>query len=419
MYHKITKSNGLKIILNPITNSQSITVLILVKAGSRFENKKNNGISHFLEHMFFKGGKRYIIPKDVALAVDSIGGLMNAFTGKEYAGYYIKIASKHIEKAIDVLSDMLLNTKFNPIEIEKERGVILQEYNMYQDTPMYQVLWDFERLIYGDQPLGWDQIGTKDNILKIQQKDFIEYKKKLYNANNTVIAVSGNLKIHKATELIEKYFKFPETTNKINFSSLEKLDEQENINIVDKKTEQIHFAMGFEGCNYQDKKEEMAMQMLATVLGGNMSSRLFQKIREDKGACYYVQTKSESYFDTGIFFTRCGINKSNLYDVLKDIKKAYKDIYNKGITNEEFKNSKEYIKGKIALSLEDSEEVSHFLASQELLTNDISTAEDLFKMIDEIDMEYINKIIKKYFDKKLFISCIGPDIKKEKLKDII
>ena len=166
MHKLITQKNGLKIILSPIEGTKSCTVLCLVGAGSRFENKEINGISHFLEHMFFKGAKKYRNAAEVASAIDSVGGDFNAFTGKEYAGYFVKLASHQKEVAFDVIGDMMLNATFLPEEIEKERGVILEEYNMYQDTPMYQVGWDFERLLFGDQPMGWDQIGTKEIIFR-------------------------------------------------------------------------------------------------------------------------------------------------------------------------------------------------------------------------------------------------------------
>jgi hypothetical protein len=164
MLKKDVLSSGLRVVSKYLPNTQSVTVLILVGAGSRYEVKEISGISHFLEHMFFKGAEKYKNTKEVSEAIDSVGGDFNAFTGKEYAGYYVKVASANWKIAVDVLSDMLINSKFDPAEIDKERGVILEEYNMYQDTPMYQIGWDFERLMYGDQPLGWDQVGTKEVI---------------------------------------------------------------------------------------------------------------------------------------------------------------------------------------------------------------------------------------------------------------
>ncbi|MDH3324225.1 MAG: insulinase family protein, partial [Candidatus Peregrinibacteria bacterium] len=183
--------NGLKIQAVEIPGTNVVTTLILAGAGSRYENKEIAGISHFLEHMFFKGAEKYQTPKDVAEAIDSFGGEFNAFTGKEYAGYYVKSGKENLEKSLDVLSDMLLRSKFDQSEINKERGVILEEMAMYLDAPMYQISWDFEQLVFGDQPLGRDQIGTKEFINNVQHEDFIKYEKELYVPENMVICLAG------------------------------------------------------------------------------------------------------------------------------------------------------------------------------------------------------------------------------------
>ena len=189
---KHTLANVLRIILIPNQHTKSVTSLVLGGAGSRYESKDINGISHFLEHMFFKGAKKYKNTKEVSSAIDEVGGEFNAFTGKEYAGYYVRIINEHLDTALDVLSDMLIEATFRPEEIDKERGVILEEYNMYQDTPMYQIGWNFENLLYGNQAMGWDQIGSKKLIKSVTQQQFQQYKSKLYTPDNTVICLSGN-----------------------------------------------------------------------------------------------------------------------------------------------------------------------------------------------------------------------------------
>ena len=187
MINLTTLPNGLRIITKRLENTQAATVLVLVRAGSRFETKSINGISHFLEHMFFKGAKRYTTAREVSETIDNIGGDFNAFTGKEYVGYYVKAAANHLDTSIDVISDMLIHATFDPVEIDKERGVIMEEYNMYQDTPTYQIGWDFEQLVFGDQPMGWDQVGTKDVINGLTSDQFVEFKNSLYVPKNTVI----------------------------------------------------------------------------------------------------------------------------------------------------------------------------------------------------------------------------------------
>src|SRR3989339_1895151 len=197
MHRKTVFENGLRVITQEIPSTSAVTVLVLAGAGSRYETKEINGISHFLEHMFFKGAKKYPDAKSVSAAIDAVGGDFNAFTGKEYAGYYVKVAEKNKNTALDVLSDMLLYSKFDNTEIDKERRVILEEYNMYQDTPMYQVGWDFEKLLFGDQPLGWDQIGLKEVILRVTHDDFKNYQNKLYRPDNIVITVAGEIQEEK------------------------------------------------------------------------------------------------------------------------------------------------------------------------------------------------------------------------------
>ena len=207
--HKIkTLPNGLRIITTPIEGTKSVTVLCLVGAGSRYETKDINGISHFLEHLFFKGAKRYKNAAEVSSAIDSVGGDFNAFTGKEYAGYYVKLASHQKEVAFDVIGDMMLNATINEDEVARERGVILEEYNMYQDTPMYQVGWDFERILFGDQVMGWDQIGTKESINAITRQQIWDYKHALYTADNAIISIAGDITEEDAVRLAEKYFPF-------------------------------------------------------------------------------------------------------------------------------------------------------------------------------------------------------------------
>ena len=209
--HRLTSlQNGLRIVTQKIEGTAAVTILIMVGAGSRFETKEINGISHFLEHMFFKGGKKYLNAQAVAEAIDEVGGDFNAFTGKEYAGYYVKVAAEKKKVAIDVLADMMVHSKFDQEEIDKERGVILEEYNMYLDTPIYQIAWDFELLMFGDQPLGWDQVGTRELIRSASRADFVKYKHDLYTPENMIIAVAGNVDHNEMVENISKNFPLEE-----------------------------------------------------------------------------------------------------------------------------------------------------------------------------------------------------------------
>ena len=230
-----TLPSGLKIVTKKIDGTEAITCLVLAGAGSRYETKARSGLSHFLEHMFFKGGEKYKNTKEVSEAIDSIGGEFNAFTGKEYAGYYVKVRSEHADTAYDVLSDMLVNATFPAEEIEKERGVILEEYNMYQDTPMYQVGWDFENLLFGDQPMGWDQLGPPENIKAFQREDFLKYKQELYQPNNIVIAVAGKCEHEEVVKKVTQYFQFENGKRAFDWQAIQEFKPQSPVKIQDKK----------------------------------------------------------------------------------------------------------------------------------------------------------------------------------------
>lgn len=291
--HKKRLKNGLRIQALEMPGTNVITTLILVGAGSRYEEKSISGISHFTEHMFFKGAKKYKTPKEVSEAVDSFGGEFNAFTGKEYAGYFIKSGKENFKKSLDVLADMLIHSKFDKQEIEKERNVILEEMAMYLDAPMYQISWDFERLIFGDQPLGRDQIGSSRLIKNVSQQQFLDYKNALYVPENMVICVAGAVK-EKDLNSIEQFFEMPSQKQTKKAYPFNASLATEKYKIRNKKTEQYHISFGVRTCAENDKRFP-ALRILATVLGGNMSSRMFQKVREQKDFAIPYAHKSTNF----------------------------------------------------------------------------------------------------------------------------
>ena len=391
-----------------LDNTKSVTVLILVGAGSRYEIKELNGISHFLEHMFFKGAEKYTNTKEVSEAIDSVGGDFNAFTGKEYAGYYIKVADRHVDLALDVLADMLIHSKFDPAEIDKERGVIMEEYNMYQDTPMYQIGWDFERLIYGDQPIGWDQVGTKEVIMGIKQADFIKYKKELYVPGNTVIAVSGNVDHDEMVKAVSKLFTFEDAEKAYNFNEVKDVKVEKKIYLRNKKTEQAHVILGFPGYSEQHK-DHYAAKLLGIVLGGNMSSRMFLSVREKQGLAYYINTSTDDYTDTGTFSTNAGVSLDGIDKAITAIVEEYKKVLTEPVPEAELLKSKEFLKGKMVLRLEDSEEYAHLLGKFELLYGNVETPEEIMKMVDAVTVEDLGRVARDLFkEENLRIAIIGP-----------
>ena len=419
MYQKSILSNGLRLVSKYLENTNSVTVLILVGAGSRYERPEINGVSHFMEHMFFKGAKKYKNTKEVSEAIDSVGGDFNAFTGKEYVGYYVKVADKHVDVATDVLSDMLIHAKFDKDEIDRERGVILEEYNMYQDTPMHQIGWDFEKLIYGNQPMGWDQVGTKEVIKSLQQKEFFDYRSKLYTADNVVVAVAGHIRHEDIVKDIEKLFVFNGDKKAYAADPVKVNPEKNNINLRNKKTEQAHVMVGFPG--YRDlHPDHYALKMLSIILGGNMSSRMFLSVRERQGLAYYISCSTDDYTDTGTISTNAGVSLKGIEKAITAILGEYKNISEELVPEKELNKAKEYLKGKVVLRLEDSEEYAHLLGKYEVLFGKPKSPEEIFEDVDKVTVEDVNRVAKDLFnEEKLYLSVIGPYEDKERFAKLL
>ncbi len=419
MYKTSTLKNGLTLITKEIPHSESATILCLTKAGSRYEDESNKGISHFLEHMFFKWGTIYKNAKEVAIAVDSFGGDFNAFTGKEYAWYYVKCGLDNIPTACDVLSDMLINATFQQSEIEKERNVIIEELNMYQDTPMYQVAWNFERFLLWDQPLWWDTIGDKKLILNVNSKDFHEYKKSLYVPKNSVIAISGWISHEDALAQVEKYFSTMEWTQTREFKTIVEHTPKYHVHIKEKKTEQCHFVIG--GKWPEAKHDDSYIfKLLSIICGGWMSSRMFLNVREARGLCYYVSTSTDDFSDVGIISTRAGVDINRTEEAINAIMEEYRKLREEKIDEDELNKAKNYIKWKMKLKLEDSEDIAHMLWKQCLLYDEILEFKEIAKKIDSITSKDILRVAKKVFDpSNLYLSMIGPFKNKEQFEKLI
>ncbi|MDP7477403.1 MAG: pitrilysin family protein [Candidatus Peribacteraceae bacterium] len=385
-------SSGLPVLTASTEGTASVTVMVFAGAGSRYEQEHERGISHFLEHMFFKGGDRYKNTKEVSMAIDGVGGEFNAFTGKEYAGYYVKVAAENIDLGCDVIGDMLCNASFPQEEIEKERGVIIEEDRMYQDTPMYRAGWDFEELIFGDVPLGWDTIGTHKVINSVQQEDFQKHKDRLYTPDNLVITFAGKIDDKQAIDLGEKYFGTIGGKKDGDFAPFAEYG-KEKVFLRTKKTEQSHLVIGVPGISSQDPRH-FTHKLLGIILGGNMSSRMFLNIREAKGMCYYIDTDADYYLDAGALTTRAGIDQSRLNEAIKLIINEYDKVVEGGVEEEEVERAKSYMKGSMILGLEDSEELAHFYGKQKLLYPNIRDVEDYIKEIESVNKESIDQLAK-------------------------
>ncbi|MFH1129137.1 MAG: pitrilysin family protein [Patescibacteria group bacterium] len=420
LYQKFTFKNGLRLVTVPMKNTQAVTVLVLVGTGSKYETKGINGISHFLEHMLFKGTKKRPTSLDVSLVLDKIGGENNAFTDREQTGYYAKVDAKHLDTAIDWISDIFLNSKFDSREIEKEKGVIIEEINMYLDEPRRYVGTLWNKLLYGDQPAGWDIAGTEETIKNIKRNDFINYLKNHYSASNTVMVVAGKIdNLNKLKKDIENRFK---TTN--HKKSQDRLGVVFSQNkpqklIHFKKTDQAHLCLGVRSYNIFHK-DIYVLNVLTSILSGGFSSRMLIEIREKRGLAYYVGTSNYSNLDNGCLVTRAGVNNSKADEATIEILKQYKLIKNKKVSAQELRKAKDYIKGRAILGMESSDDWASFYGDQELFENKILTLEEKLAKIEAVTAEDVQRVAKDIFKpEKLNLALIGPFKNKKRFQNLL
>jgi len=421
MYEKITLKNGLRVITIPMKGANSVTCLILVGTGSKYETKDIGGISHFLEHMFFKGTKNRPDTLRIAETLDMVGGEYNAFTSKEVTGFWAKVDKKHQDIALDWLSDIFLNSKLEEKEIEKEKGVIIEEVNMYLDTPTAYIgdLW--EELLYGDQPAGWKVIGEKENILAFNRQKIADYYINHYSPKNTIICVAGDIDESKTKKDVEGYFKDMEETSPKPKIKAQDSQKEPSVLVHNKKTDQTHFCLGVRAYDLFNPKK-YALALLAIILGGNMSSRLFIKVREKNGLAYSIHTSVDNFTDTGYLATQAGIDHKNLEKSIQLILEEYKDIRDKKITEKELQKAKDYLKGVTTLSLDSSDSLVSFYGLQELLRGDILTPKQNFQKIDKVSINDIKEIAEDIFvPEKLNLAVIGPfeQSKQKELKKLL
>lgn len=419
MYKKITLKNGLRIITVPQNNTQAVTVLVLVGTGSKYERKEINGISHFLEHMYFKGTKKRPSVIAVAETLDRVGGIYNAFTTEEWTGYFAKVDSSHLDLALDWVSDIYLNSLLPEKEIQKEKGVIIEEINMYYDNPMSYVRILWPKLLYGDQPAGWDVTGTKESVAKISREDLQDYMKNQYVAKNTLICLAGKIRQSNVISKVKKYFAEIKTNSPKGKAKVIEKQTRPQLLFQTRKTDQTHLCLGVRTYNLFHP-QRYTLELLGIILGGIMSSRLFIEIREKLGIAYYIGTSITADTDTGFLVTQAGIDNNKVDLGISTILKEYKRIAQKGTAKKELKKAKDCLKGKMALLLETSDARASFYGLQELLEKKILTPEEIFKKIDKVSKNDILKVARDIFQpNKLNLVLIGPFEDKEKFEKLL
>ncbi len=420
MFKKTILKNGLRLVIVPIPSAQSATVLALVGTGSNYETKELNGISHFLEHMFFKGTKNRPSALAVAEVLDRVGGQYNAFTSKEVTGFYAKLAPEYLETGLEWVADILLNSKFEEAEIEREKGVIVEEINMYLDMPQAFVGELWEEALYGDQPAGRPVIGSKENVMRISRRDFLDYVKIHYHAKNIIVCVAGKIPDEKelATK-VEKYFKglaAGEGSGKAKTSDSQSIPQSK---IHFKKTDQTHLCLGVRGYNLFHP-DRLALKILSAILGGMMSSRMFISLREEKGLAYYVRTGAEKYTDSGYVMTQAGVTNDKVEEAIKAILDEYRKIRDEKVNEDEIKKAKDHLKGITRLNLETSDQLASWIGAQEILEKQVLTPEEVFAKIEAVSSVDLSRVAKDIFrPEKLNLALIGPFKDEERFKKLL
>ena len=404
---KILK-NGLTLITINLPHLDSVTTLVAVGAGSRYETKKINGISHFLEHMFFKGSTKFPTAEQISTLVDGIGAINNAATSKEVTYYWIKSSSIHIELACDILSSMIKESLLSKTEIDREKGVIIEELRMLRDIPS-RIIWDlYESLQFGDTPLGWDLGGDEKTISSFIRDDFVRYMQSLYSPQNMALVFAG--KLPKDIErLAENYFSDLPKGKLIKFIPFKKIKQTKvRINIFYKMTDQANLILGVEGFNRYDDKR-YAADVLSVILGEGMSSRLFIQVRERRGLAYRVSASHNCYADTGIFTAYAGLKLEKVYEGLEVIYAELMQTALEKVTEAELKKAKEMIRGRIALQSESTNFLAEYFGTNFVLEQKIETFDEYLQNIDKLTTEDIRDVAKELFIKEKFnLQVIGP-----------
>ena len=418
-FKRIVLPNGLRIILAPQPGNLAATVLVKVEAGSKYETKKISGVSHFLEHLCFKGTKKRPTALAITSELESLGASYNAFTGQEITGYYAQVQSGKLDVVLDVISDMYLNPIFDSKEIEKEKGVIIEELNMYEDMPMRKVGDVFMELLYGDQPAGWDIGGNKDAIRLLNRDDIVDYRSKHYVAQATTVVVAGSFDEKKVLDAIGKMFAKMPVTKK--YPKEKTLDIQKNpaVALKFKESDQAHIILGFRAFDMYDKRR-YALSVLGDILGGGMSSRLFQRVRDQLGAAYYVRAEDDLFTDHGLFSVSAGLDNARAPEVIEAILDELKKISSKAVSAEELKRSKNHLTGEMILGLETSVALANFYGGQEIYHKEIKTPQEIIEEIRKVTAGEILAVAKDIVkNQHLNLAIIGPFKDKKPFEKIL
>ena len=420
MFKRIVRKDGTVIILVPKKDTKAVTFEVLYKVGSRQENLKNNGASHFVEHLMFKGTSKRPDTATISKELDGVGAEFNAFTGKDHTGYYITTDSSHLGLAADMLSDMVNNSKFDKDDIDRERGVIVEEINMYEDNPMFYVEDVFESLLYQGSTLGKSIAGPRVNIHNMSRTALYNYYQKYYYNGNAVIGVAGKFKEAQVLKLIDKLFPVKKKQARVKIKKVVLAKQtQPRLQIIKRDLEQVQLILGFPSLASNDKNY-LATQVLSNILGGTMSSRLFLEIRERRGLCYFVKSQVQGYEDISSLAIQAGLNKDKIYEALQAIKDELNKLKNDGIGIEELRHAKDNMRGRLILKLEDINTQLNFISGQELLEKKIRDLDQLLIDLEKVTLKQINNLASEIISwPKANLAIIGSFTNKNKFLNIL
>ncbi len=432
--YKISKlKNGLTLIKAPVKGTKALTIMAMFPVGSRYEEKEISGASHFVEHMLFKGTQKRPTHLEITRELDGFGAEYNAFTSKDYTGYYVKTGEVNMEKAFDWLSDIIFNSKIEADEVEKEKGAIVEELRMYEDNPLMAVENLFERVMFGDNhPLGWDVGGTPESVRGISREQLWHYYQNYYFPKNMVLVVAGNINEVKLKKCLRSFEAGENRSVLVKASAESKLKDkfqkfvwdkkvlplENRLMVSERKVDQAQVILGFPGLHYNDK-DRPALNVLLNILGGGMSSRLFVEVREKKGMAYMVSASTSIFRDVGVATISAGLDPSRLPDAIKVIKSELVKIQQEKVSPKELFDSKNNIAGRTELSMENSSAQAQWFAKQFWFADKVQTYEQITKKIKAVTIGDLQRLAKKIFDfDQMRVAVVGP-MSKEKILGLL
>ncbi|MFA6297312.1 MAG: pitrilysin family protein [Candidatus Paceibacterota bacterium] len=418
-YIKKTLENGLRIVLVPLKDTETVTVMVLAETGSEYEEKSVNGISHFLEHMCFKGTTKRPSSRVINHELDSLGSQSNAFTNTEYTGFYAKAHAKHTSQIIDIVSDIYLHSVFPEEEMQKEKGVVIEEINMYEDRPDHKVWEVLGELMYDNQSAGRSILGTKETVGNFTRDNLIEYHKKHYVASGTLVVIAGKIEEEKVIQEVEKAFAEISAEEKWKKEKVIETQIKPESAVHFKDADQTHLVLAFRSFDTYDKRN-FAASVLSTILGGGMSSRLFSKMREDLGICYYIRSSHSAFIDHGSFVVSAGVSNTRVEEAIKGILEEVKKITSELVSPEELRKAKDFKIGNLFLNLETSDSFADFYGYQEIYREEVLSPEEVVRRIEAVTVEEVQSVARDIFQSlTMNLAIVGPHKDTEKFRNLL